>query len=248
LLQRRKGDRMSPRIALIHAVSVAIAPVEAAFRELWPEAECANILDDSLSLDRERDGELTTTMRRRIMALADYAAATGAAGVLFTCSAFGEAIEAAARSAPIPVLKPNEAMFEAALGAGARIGMLATFAPSVPSMEDEFRAMAMARRSPATIETCCVPGAMAALKVGNAAMHDRLIAETAPRFAGCDAVLLAHFSTARAAAAAGAALARPVLTSPGSAVAKLKRIITGDSDAGCDMTSGSPARAQPLAV
>jgi Asp/Glu/hydantoin racemase len=250
LLQRRKGDRMSPRIALIHAVSVAIAPVEAAFRELWPEAEFANILDDSLSLDRERDGELTTAMRRRIMALADYAAATGAAGVLFTCSAFGEAIEAAARSTPIPVLKPNEAMFEAALGvgAGARIGMLATFAPSVPSMEDEFRAMAMARRSPATIETCCVPGAMAALKAGDAAMHDRLIAETAPRFAGCDAVLLAHFSTARAAAAVGAALARPVLTSPGSAVAKLKQIITGDSGAGRDMTSGSPARPQPLTV
>ena len=47
---------MTARIALIHAVSVAIAPVEAAFRELWPEAECVDILDTSLRLDRERDG------------------------------------------------------------------------------------------------------------------------------------------------------------------------------------------------
>ncbi|MFZ3236085.1 MAG: hypothetical protein WA184_12050 [Stellaceae bacterium] len=112
---------MTARIALVHAVSVAIAPVEAAFRELWPAAECANILDDSLSLDRERDGALTAAMTKRILALAAYARSTGAAGILFTCSAFGEAIEAAAARIPVPVLKPNEAMFEAALAAGRRI-------------------------------------------------------------------------------------------------------------------------------
>ena len=135
---------MSIRIALIHAVTVAVAPVETAFRELWPEADCANILDNSLSVDRERDGRLTAAMTGRIIALAEYGLATGAAAILFTCSAFGEAIEAAAARLPIPVLKPNEAMFEAALNAGRRIGMLATFAPSVASMEDEFRHMAAA--------------------------------------------------------------------------------------------------------
>jgi hypothetical protein len=220
---------MKTRIALIHAVTVAVAPVEEAFRQLWPEAECANILDDSLSLDRERDGVLTEAMKRRICALAEYGAATGAAGVLFTCSAFGEAIEAAAARLPIPVLKPNEAMFEAALEAGRRIGMLATFAPSVGSMEGEFRAMAEASGSRATIETYCVPGAMAALRAGDGGEHDRLIAEAAPRFADCDAVLLAHFSTSRAAGQVGTVLDRPVLTSPGSAVAKLKAVITGVS-------------------
>jgi len=217
---------MTTRIALIHAVTVAIDPVQEAFRQLWPEAECANILDDSLSLDRERDGVLTEAMKRRIRALAEYGAATGAAGVLFTCSAFGQAIEAAAAALPIPVLKPNEAMFEAALAAGRRIGMLATFAPSVDSMEVEFREMAETCGRRATIETYCVPGAMAALKAGDGAGHNRLLAEAAPRFANCDAVLLAHFSTARAASAVTAALGRPVLTSPGSAVAKLKGIIT----------------------
>jgi Asp/Glu/hydantoin racemase len=219
---------MATRIALIHAVTVAIAPTEAAFRELWPEAECANILDDSLSIDRERDGALTPAMTGRILALAAYARSTGAAGILFTCSAFGEAIETAAAGAPIPVLKPNEAMFEAALAAGRRLGMLATFAPSVPSMEEEFRQAAAARRAPATIETYCVPGAMAALRAGDAAGHNRLVAEAAPRFGDCDAVLLAHFSTSRAAAAASAALGRPVLTSPGSAVAKLRSLLTGE--------------------
>ncbi len=219
---------MKTRIALIHAVTVAVEPVRDAFRQLWPEAECANILDDSLSLDRERDGVLTDAMKHRIRALAEYGAATGADGVLFTCSAFGEAIDAAAAQSPIPVLKPNEAMFEAALGMGRRIGMLATFAPSVGSMEDEFREMAAAGGKRATIETYCVPGAMAALKAGDGAEHNRLIAEAAPRFSDCDVVLLAHFSTARAAPAVTAALKRPVLTSPGSAVAKLKEVIARD--------------------
>ncbi len=104
--------------------------------------------------------------------------------------------------------------------------MLATFAPSVQSMEEEFRAMAAARHSPATIETRCMPEAMAALKAGDAETHNRLLAAAAPRLAHCDVVLLAHFSTARAAAAVRAVLDCPVLTSPGSAVAELKRIIT----------------------
>lgn len=221
-----KRGKLTVRIALIHAVSVAVAPVKAAFGELWPEAECVNILDDSLSVDRERDQTLTAAMTRRIMGLAEYGHATGAAGILFTCSAFGPAIEAAAERLPLPVLKPNEAMFEAALTAGRRIGMLATFAPSVASMEEEFRQMAAMQHSPAAIETYCVPGAMAALKAGDAAEHDRLVAEAAQHFGDYDAVLLAHFSTSRAAAAASAKLGGPVLTSPASAVAKLKSLLT----------------------
>jgi Asp/Glu/hydantoin racemase len=220
---------MNTRIALIHAVSVAIQPVREAFQALWPEAECGNILDDSLSLDRERDGMLTAAMTQRILTLAEYAAATGARGILFTCSAFGEAIDAAAARTQVPVLKPNEAMFEAALAAGRRIGMLASFAPSVASMEDEFRAMAETQGSLATIDTYCVPGAMAALKAGDVANHNRLIAEAAPRFEDCDAVLLAHFSTSRAAAAVAAVVEVPVLTSPGTAVAKLRSIIDQES-------------------
>jgi aspartate/glutamate racemase len=210
------------RIALIHAVTVAMAPVHEAFARLWPAAECIDILDTSLSLDRERDGELTAAMSRRIGALADYAASTGAAGILFTCSAFGEAIEAAAAASPLPVLKPNEAMFAAALDAGTRVGMLATFAPSVAGMEAEFRQMAAAKGSHASIETVCVPEAMAALKSGDGETHDRLLAEAAPRLAGSDAVLLAHFSTARAETVVRAALPRAVLTAPAAAVERLK--------------------------
>lgn len=119
-------------------------PVQDAFRRLWPEARYSSLLDDALGPDRERDGELTTAMCDRIGARADYAASTGADGILFTCSAFGEGIEQAAARLSLPVLKPNEAMFEAALAAGDHIGMLAAWRPrlAVPSIP------ARAARSP----------------------------------------------------------------------------------------------------
>jgi aspartate/glutamate racemase len=214
------------RVALIHAVTVAMAPVHEAFARLWPEAECTDLLDTALAVDRERDGELTPAMCRRIGTLAEYAAGTGAAGILFTCSAFGEAIETAAATSPIPVLKPNEAMFEAALAAGSRIGMLATFPPSVAGMEDEFRDLAARRGADIRLETICIEEAIRALKSGDGATHDRLLAEAAPRLSDCDAVLLAHFSTARAEEAVRAVLPVPVLTAPGAAVARLKSLVS----------------------
>jgi len=39
------------RIALIHALQHSIQPIEQAFARLWPEAELANLLDDTLSTD-----------------------------------------------------------------------------------------------------------------------------------------------------------------------------------------------------
>jgi aspartate/glutamate racemase len=215
----------APRIALIHAVYVAMAPVEAAFAALWPEARRVNLIDDALPADLEADGRLTPAMEERIARLADHAVSSGAKGVLFTCSAFGDAIAKAATHAPVPVLKPNEAMFETALRSGTRIGMLGTFAPAMPSMEEEFHAMAKARGLHASLVTLCVPDAMTAARSGDIATHNRLLAEAAPQLASCDAVMLANFSTSTALEAVSAVLNCPVLSAPRAAVAALKALI-----------------------
>ncbi len=217
---------MTIRIALIHAVAVAMPPVETAFKQLWPEAERCNLLDDSLSIHRGGAPELSPAMYDRIARLGAYGRDLGADGVLYTCSAFGPAIEAVARGAAWPVLKPNEAMFEAALEKGRRIGLIASFERSVPSMEAEFRELAQARGISATIRSVCEPRAMPALQSGDAATHNRLLAEIAPKLADCDAIMLAQFSTSIAQVAVQAAVGTvPVLTSPGSAVAKMKRAL-----------------------
>lgn len=207
-----------PRIVLIHATPVAIDPVARAFAEDWPEARPVNLLDDSLSVDRAAEAELSPALTRRLVGLARYGEDIGAAGILFTCSAFGPAIEAAAESVAVPVLKPNQAMFEAARTIGGHLGLLATFAPSVAPMAAEFAALAAGSR----LDTHVVPESMAALRTGDAATHDRLLAEAAPALAHCDAIMLAHFSTARALASVRSAVSCPVLTSPNSAVASLR--------------------------
>jgi aspartate/glutamate racemase len=217
---------MSVRISLIHATPVAIQPILDAFAAGWPEAKPVNLLDDSLTPDRAAVDTLTPDLRRRFVDLACYAHRSGAKGILFTCSAFGEAIEFASQMVPVPVLKPNEAMFDDALERGRRLGLLATFEPSVPSMAAEFEAMARARGLDAELVVEVVPEAMARLRIGDVEGHNRRLADAAPRLAGCDAVMLAHFSTAQAHAAVAERLPCPLLSAPDSAVAAL-RLRTG---------------------
>ena len=212
---------MGARIALVHAVKVAIAPVEDAFRRHWPEAELINLLDDSLSRDRNRERDLTPALKRRIAALAEYGIGAGAQAVLYTCSAFGEAIEAVKRAQKVPVLRPNEAMFDEALGHGRRQGMLATFEPSVGALEAELRSL----KNDVFIKTVCVPEAMTALQAGDGATHDGLLARAAPQLGECDAIMLAQFSTARAHDAVAATVRCPVITSPTSAVLRLRQLL-----------------------
>jgi len=217
------------RIALIHALRHSPPPIEAAFARAWPEAVLMNLLDDSLSADLARTGRLDQAMTERFLTLSRYAAGTGAAGILFTCSAFGPCIEAvAAERAPMPVLKPNEAMIEEAVAAARaaaggrrpRIGLVASFAPTLDSMPPEF---------PADVDLvpCVAEGSLAALDAGDGAAHDRLAGEATRRLADCDVVALAQFSLARAADAVAAATGRPVFTTPDSAVRKLKRLLAG---------------------
>ena len=52
-----------PRITLIHATPVAIDPICASFRRLWPQAQVANLLEDSLSADLAAAGQLDHAIR-----------------------------------------------------------------------------------------------------------------------------------------------------------------------------------------
>ena len=213
------------RIALVHATPVAVEPIAQSFREIWPEADVVGVLDDGLALDRAAAGTLTDDLARRIVSLGQYGHSTGARAVLYTCSAFGPAVEEAARLLPVPVLKPNEAMFEEALAIGDDIGMLATFGPAIPMMEEEFAEQAGRSRPTAKLASWLATGAIEALRAGDASTHNRKVAEGLSTLGDRDAVLLAHFSTSRAREACRALTSRPVLSSPDAAVRKLRRLL-----------------------
>jgi Asp/Glu/hydantoin racemase len=214
----------TPRIALVHAMPIAIEPVAAVFRELWPQAHTTNLLEDSLAPDLAAAGSITPAMVERIVALARYGERCGADAVLFTCSAFGTAIDAAKQAVRVPVLKPNEAMIEDALAAGSELALLTTFEPSIPSLRKELEELATGRGIKLKLKTRSIPAAIAALQQGRGAEHDSLIAAAAAEMGSCDALVLGQFSMARAATGIPARVGRKVLTSPHSAVARLKRI------------------------
>ncbi len=216
---------MAHRIVLIHATPVAMAPIHTAFSEIWPEAELVNLLDDGLSIDRAREDELSSTMIDRFVRLGHYGHDMAAQGILVTCSAFGPAIDKLAESLPIPVLKPNEAMFHEAVAQGKKIGMLATFGPSIETMTQEFGDYVLEHGYDATLETILVPDAIDLLRKGDAESHNRLVAARAQELAHCDVIMLAHFSTSRAVANVRQYVSVPVLTAPHSAVKRLKMSI-----------------------
>ena len=228
----------APRIVLLHATPVAMQPVQTAFAALWTEAEVVNLLDDGLTIDRAREDAISEGLIERFVDFGRYARRIGADGILITCSAFGPAIDRLVDAVPIPVLKPNEAMFRAALARGERIGMLATFAPSVGTMTDEFDAFVAAGGGAATLTTIVVDDAIDLLRGGDADSHNRLVAARAPELAGYDAIMLAHFSTSRAAAAVRAVVDAPVLAAPEAAVTMMRGLVQGDMVQGTTAKGG----------
>lgn len=179
-------------------------------------------------------------MTRRIATLADYAApSTGkggeTAGILFTCSAFGPAIDAVKSRLSVPVLRPNEAAFSHALDSGKEFLLIVSFEPSRAALEAELHEMARQRGKSVTLSTAVADGALHALKSGDSERHDALVADTARRHAGsADCIILGQFSLARARSAVEYRVpGLTVITTPHSAVIEMRRLVVARRQPAC---------------
>jgi len=208
------------KIALIHALAHSVAPINDALAREMPLAIRMNLLDDSLSADLAASAKgLDAAMHHRFARLGQYAVDCGSDAILFTCSAFGPCIETVARAHPaLPVLKPNQAMIAQAASLGCRIGLIASFAPTLQSMPEEFPAGS-------ELASELVPDALVALNAGDTARHDALVVKAAERLVnqGCAVIALAQFSMARARKLVAERTRLPVLTTVDSAVIELRR-------------------------
>lgn len=210
------------RIFVVHALAASLAPVAQAFAEGWPKASLCNLMDDALSRDRQSGRFSEADFEHRFKKLIQYCLALGAEGVLFACSAFNEAIESARRGVPVPVLKPDEAMIGEAIKMGEKLAVVATFEPSIESLRSQIQAEAGHCGKTVRVQGIFVDNALRALGDGDGARHDALIARAVSEIPEADAVLLAQFSMARAADTSAPRSPAPLLTSPRSAVARLR--------------------------
>ena len=216
----------APNIVLFSVHKDAMEAAVRAFAEDWPEARIGNILDDGLFQWVRETGGVVPEMYGAFQTLTRYAVERGAEGILYSCSAFGECIDACIAEFGLPMLKPNDAMIEQALDRGSRIAVVATVGATIPTISVEIEDMAAARGQAVELVPYVVDGAFDALAGGDAALHDRLVADAAREIADCDVIALAQFTLSRAAPAVAAVTDIPVLNSPGAAVAKMRELLT----------------------
>jgi len=211
-----------PNVVLFSVHKDAMDAAVRAFAADWPQARISNLMDDGLFAWVREAGGVVPEMYDAFRTLTRYMQSRGADGILFTCSAFRDVIDTCAREFALPILGPNEAMIEQALEAGSRIAVMATVGPTIPSFSAEMLAVAGARGRKIELVPYVVEGAFDALAGGDATTHDRLVAEKAREIDGCDAIVLAQFTLARAVPAVAAVSSLPIFNSPGAAVAKMR--------------------------
>ena len=219
---------MSVRIGAVHALTASMEPIEQAFGREWPEAEVINLCDQSLYADYHRWGCETEEIGRRVAQLLEYSAATGAQGILFSGSLFSESVVAARARLKVPVLTAYEAMIEAACAADTRLALLATVADTISAIKRDLTRYAGEHGQSFTLDARLVPGALDALRSGDRTSHNRLIANAASELEECGALMLAQHSMGSARPLMKDVAGRQILTSPDTAVRKLRQLIDGE--------------------
>ncbi|GGM41860.1 aspartate/glutamate racemase family protein [Microbacterium saperdae] len=218
-----------PRIALISAVTAAIAPARSALDELYPDAEVWNILDDRLLSDADERGGLDDPLRARMVRLIDHALAEGADGVLLTCSLYGPVAADVRRDAP--VLAPDEAAFREIAAAGyGSVLVVASFEGAKDDSVEQLTTALRAAESKTNVTGIAVPAAMAATKAQDSrALLAALSEACVPYASQVDAVFLAQYSLAPAAHDLATALGVPVLSGPASSAVALRDLLSAES-------------------
>lgn len=208
-----------PKLALIHTVG-SLPPVFAELaREALPGVETTDLVDEALLGEAIAAGRIPEATAERLGEHVDAALRDGADLVLVTCSSMGPAVDALADRGRA-VLRVDEALADAALRAGSRVGVIATLSTTLePTAALIRRRAAVLGRRPEDVDivTELVEGAFAELKAGRLERHDELVRAGLRRLLPrVDVVVLAQASMARVAAtlAPGEAQGRPILASP----------------------------------
>lgn len=217
---------MAKQLAFIHTVP-ALAPtfVDLA-RQHLPAWETFNIADESLLRNTIRQG-LTDTTKRRLAGYVWSAVDAGADAILVTCSSIGPAVDAARALSPVPLFRIDEAMADAAVAIGPRVGVLATLRSTLePTREIVARRAALAGKTTTILHDVC-EGAFEALQRGDRDAHDQAVAAAVRRMLpSVDAIVLAQASMARVLdGMPKEEITVPVLTSPALAVERVARTL-----------------------
>ncbi|SEK49281.1 Aspartate/glutamate racemase [Olivibacter domesticus] len=186
-------------LGLIHTSATLIPVFQQLCQQYLPGITIFNIVDDSLVKNIiAKNGEVGTSIYKRV---ADYVASAEDAGadyVLVTCSSIGAAVEAAAEKVSIPVLRVDQPMADLAVQAGKRVGVIATLQTTLEPTSDLVKRRAVLANKEIELTAKLCEGAFDALMSGDTARHDTLVANALRELSKqVDVILLAQASMAR---------------------------------------------------
>jgi Asp/Glu/hydantoin racemase len=217
------------RLALVHTVAGLVPRFRELATELMPDVETFDIVDETLLRDATAEGRVSLDTARRLFAHLAAAERHGADAILVTCSSMGGTVDAARRFSGVPLLRVDQAMAEQAVARGSRIGVLATLPSTLgPTGELVRRVAAEAGRGIEVRERVC-EGAFEALRAGDTARHDELVAAgLRDLLVWADVIVLAQASMARVVETLSPEeRATPILTSPRLGMERMRDLLLG---------------------
>jgi len=216
---------MPKRVFLVHPTPLAMAPIDEAFKTLWPQAQTINVLDESLYADIPQDGTLAPAIYDRVASLLRHCELSGADGILFSGSTFGPAVDRARIGMRVPVLRAEEAMIEQAVTLGERILLVCTAKRAMPVVRGTLDAAIKRAGVTRAISELWVKGARDAITSGDVAAHDKLIAEQVIAAGDFDVIIFGQISMVPAQVPLPPEIARRIVIGPHATVTRMRALI-----------------------
>ena len=152
-------------------------PFAKPFEEKHPDLKIYNIMDDSLLEETRIYDGMTPAIASRMLNYAKAAEASGASGVLVTCTSVNQATKYIRPLLNIPILNIEEPVAELAVENGTRIGILGTLPTSPAAIGRVIREKAREMGKAVALEPVVVDGAFDVLCSGDVERHDAMVCE-----------------------------------------------------------------------
>ena len=158
-------------------------PFGKVFEEKNPDVKIYNIMDDSLLVDTRTYNGMTPTIASRMLNYAKAAEASGADGVLVTCTSVNEATKFIRPLMNIPILNIEEPVAEMAVKNGKKIGILGTIPTSPAALDRVVQEKAAELGKEIELVPAVAEGAFDVLCAGDVKKHDEMVCEALEKLA-----------------------------------------------------------------
>ena len=210
------------KVVLIHTSPVSLNDLKALFKEIIPDVEMVNIIDDSLLDEVKKNGKINANIISRMCAYVQFAKTMKPDLIFNQCSSVGEAFDIARTQADCKTLKIDEPMAEKAISLGSKIGVVATVASTVQPSSDLIRNTAKKCGKDVCVNEYLVDGALDILMSGDVDKHNELVIEAIKKAESENDVVVLAQGSMTAILPLLTDIKKPVLTSPRLAVERVK--------------------------